>query len=226
METLQKWSLKELIYLLILTLVLCPILIETYAQSLLQDLFQNKLYSGTATGALLAIVFTTGVYLIALKPHGYTFQGLGLRSPTKPYYLQTIGWIFVSITASILLVVILEIIGVGADNEKTESLNNNMSTSSLLIGLISAAVVSPVYEEIFYRGFLYRWFRRYGVGIAMIVSSTIFMIVHIPTYSVLPLTFVNGLIYSWMYERTGSIVPAMIVHGGVNGIGVLVSALI
>lgn len=120
----------------------------------------------------------------------------------------------------------METLGVGAENEKTDSLKTNISPSTLLIGLVSAAVVSPVYEEIFYRGFLYRWFRRYGVGTAVMMSSLIFMVVHIPTYNVLPLVFVNGLINSWMYERTGSVVPRMMVHGGVNGVGVILTYLL
>lgn len=99
-----------------------------------------------------------------------------------------------------------------------------MTLINFVIAFVSASIVSPIYEEIFYRGFLYRWFRgKYGILIGMVVSSLIFMVVHIPTYNVLPTALVSGLFFSWTYEKTGSIIPGIIMHSTFNGIALIVT---
>lgn len=101
-----------------------------------------------------------------------------------------------------------------------------MGILSFLIAFVSAAIISPIYEEIFYRGFLYRWFRvKWGVPAGILLSSSVFMLVHIPTYNTLPVNFLTGVIFSWTYEKTGSIYPGMIIHGVFNGIAVVLTAL-
>ncbi|MCY9517545.1 CPBP family intramembrane glutamic endopeptidase [Paenibacillus apiarius] len=64
----DPWSVKELIALLLLTFVLVPWLIESRLQALFEHIFHNSLYSGTLTGLVMGIIFTTGVYIIALLP--------------------------------------------------------------------------------------------------------------------------------------------------------------
>ncbi|WFT77049.1 CPBP family intramembrane glutamic endopeptidase [Halobacillus naozhouensis] len=59
----------------------------------------------------------------------------------------------------------------------------------------------------------------------MVVSSIIFMIVHIPTWNVLPIAFITGLVTSWVYEKTHSILPAIIIHGVFNGIALILTVL-
>ena len=111
------------------------------------------------------------------------------------------------------------------ENSKTEALQQNINFFSVVIAFISAAVISPIYEEVFYRGFIYRWLRtRIGYSGAVMLSSIIFSIVHIPTYNVMPITFFNGIIFALAYERTNSIWPSVMIHGVTNGIMVLLTS--
>lgn len=111
------------------------------------------------------------------------------------------------------------------ENSKTEALQQNINFFSVVIAFISAAVISPIYEEVFYRGFIYRWLRtRIGYSGAVMLSSIIFSIVHIPTYNVIPITFFNGIIFALAYERTNSIWPSVMIHGVTNGIMVLLTS--
>ncbi|WP_369802655.1 lysostaphin resistance A-like protein [Psychrobacillus sp. OK032] len=90
--------------------------------------------------------------------------------------------------------------------------------------MISAGVVSPVYEEIFYRGFIYRWLRvRLGMNWGIVISSLIFTIAYFPTINAMPVNFINGVVFAWVYEKTGSVIPGMIVHGVFNTIAVLLT---
>ncbi|MFD2700535.1 CPBP family intramembrane glutamic endopeptidase [Paenibacillus shunpengii] len=222
----MEWSFKELGLLLLLVLVIVPVTIEYLLQDFLHEWFQNSLYSGTLTGLIMAIIFIAGVYFIALKPHELRWTDNGLQAFSKSYWGFIVIWFIALIASSILILILMELWGIGTENSKTESLQQNISLLTILIGFVSAAIVSPVYEEIFYRGFLYKWFRvKWGVGAGLILSSIIFTIVHIPTYNTLPVNFVSGVICAWCYEKTGSIVPRMIVHGGFNGLAVILTAL-
>lgn len=222
----MEWSWKELLLLLFLVLVMVPIFIENILQNALLDYFQNSLYSGTLTGFIMAIIFTAGVYFIALKPFNLSWRAVGLNGFSKGYWKWILWWTIVLIVVSIVILIIMDWLLISHENTKTESLQSNLTWMNLLIGFISAAIISPIYEEIFYRGFLYKWFRvKWGVWAGIIISSTIFTIVHIPTYNTLPVNFISSAIFAWTYEKSGSILPAIIIHGIFNGIAVLLTAI-
>jgi len=125
-----------------------------------------------------------------------------------------------------VLVIAMSFLGMGTENSKTESLQSQMNLLNFAIGFVSAAIISPIYEEIFYRGFLYRFFSsRYGVLSGMIISSIIFTVVHIPTFNTLPVNFASGLIFSWVYQKTGSVIPSILIHGIFNGIAVVLTSI-
>ncbi|MDM5154915.1 type II CAAX endopeptidase family protein [Bacillus sp. DX1.1] len=222
----MDWSLKEFILMLILTFILVPFFLEYLFNEFFSNLFQNKLYTDTLTGLIMAIVFLLGVYHITLKPFQLTWKDIGLRSFTKRYWVSTIFWTITLIVLSVVVVIIMDVLGISYENSKTESFQTQLTPINFTIGFISAAVISPFYEEVFYRGFLYKWLRsRFGIAVAIAFSSLIFMLVHIPTYNTLPINFISGLIFAWTYERSGSIVPGIIIHGCFNGIAVILTAL-
>nr|WP_052654289.1 CPBP family intramembrane glutamic endopeptidase [Planococcus massiliensis] len=220
------WKWRDLIYMLVLVLVLVPIFIETVLFNYLLDFFQNELHAGTLNGFIMAIIFTTALYFIVLKPKEQSWKTVGLTPfPLRDWKLIAF-WTIILIVVSIVLVIGMSFIGVGTENSKTESLQSQMTLLNFTIGFVSAAIISPIYEEIFYRGFLYRFFSsRYGVLSGMLISSLIFTVVHIPTYNTLPVNFVSGLIFSWVYHKTGSIIPSILIHGIFNGIAVILTAI-
>ncbi len=224
MKINTKWNVKELILLLLMALVFVPIFIELWLHRFLLQAFGNTLYAGTMTGLTMSIIFTLSVYLIALKPHQLGWKEVGLRSFSKSYWKWIPVWTVLLIVSSILLLIVMDIFGIGVDNSKTESLKEQVTWFTFLIAFFSAAIISPIYEEIFYRGFLYKWIRcRWGVGAGLVVSSLIFTVVHIPTYNTLPVNFISGMIFAWTYGKSGSIVPGIIIHGVFNGLAVVLT---
>ncbi|WP_144510795.1 CPBP family intramembrane glutamic endopeptidase [Bacillus sp. FJAT-22090] len=220
------WSSKELLFSLFLTFIIVPIIIENWLHDWLYILFDDELYAGTFTGLIMAIIFIAGIYFVALKPKGLSWRGVGLLPFHKSYWKSVILWTIVLIITSVGIVVLMEMAGWTSANAKTRSLQNNLNVWTVLIGFVSAAIISPIYEEIFYRGFLYKWFRmKWGVPTGVLFSSLIFMLVHIPTYNTLPINFLSGIIFAWTYEKSGSVYPGMIVHGVFNGIAVLLTVI-
>jgi hypothetical protein len=81
------------------------------------------------------------------------------------------------------------------------------------------AVLAPLVEEIFFRGFLFQGFRaRYGWVPSMLLSSAIFGIAHLDPASLIP-TFILGNLLAYLYHRTNSIWPGAILHVLINTFG-------
>ncbi|WP_211655454.1 CPBP family intramembrane glutamic endopeptidase [Planococcus alpniumensis] len=219
------WSWKELIYLLAIVLIAVPIFVEYSLYHYLVNFFGNELHAGTLTGLVMSIIFMASLYFIVLKPNGQSWKTVGVHTFSPGHWKPIMIWSIVLIVVSIVLVIIMAEFGVGTDNSKTDSLQSQLTRLNFFIGLISAAVISPIYEEIFYRGFLYRFFSsRYGIGVGMLLSASIFTLVHIPTFNTLPVNFVSGLIFAWIYQKTGSVLPCILMHGLFNGIAVILTA--
>ena len=220
------WSWKELVLLLLITFLFVPIVIENLLHDVLYVFLEDSLYAGTITGLVMAIIFTVGVYVIALSPHNLSWRAVGFNTFHTSYWKSILSWTSLLIVVSVGIVILMELLGGTTENTKTESLQNNMGIWTILIAFVSAAIISPIYEEIFYRGFLYRWFRvKWGVPAGILLSSFVFMLVHIPTYNTLPINFLSGVIFSWTYEKTGSLYPGMIIHAVFNGIAVALTAI-
>ena len=85
--------------------------------------------------------------------------------------------------------------------------------------LFTGIVVAPVVEEIVMRGFLFGGLRqRLGWVKAALVSSALFGALHLSIAAFLP-TASLGLLFCFLYQRSNSIWPGIILHTLINGVG-------
>ncbi len=81
----------------------------------------------------------------------------------------------------------------------------------LTIGL-TVTVIAPVIEELFFRGFLQRYFEATkGVTSGVLIASAIFGAIHFNIYMLIPI-LIMATIMGAMAWRIESVFPAMIVH--------------
>jgi membrane protease YdiL (CAAX protease family) len=83
--------------------------------------------------------------------------------------------------------------------------------------LVDTVVLTPIFEEIVFRGLLFATLRRrFALGPAAVLSASIFAVAH--GYGVLgfAVVFWSGLLWAWSYERTGSLLPSMAAHATDN----------
>ena len=86
---------------------------------------------------------------------------------------------------------------------------------------VVGAIFAPLVEEIFFRGFLFQGFReRYGWITAMLLSAAIFAIAHLDLVVLIP-TFILGCLLAYVFHRSNSIWPGIILHFLVNSFGLL-----
>lgn len=78
--------------------------------------------------------------------------------------------------------------------------------------ILAVSAVPAVTEELVYRGCVMGRLRKYGDGFALITSALLFGMMH-GNFTQVPFAFVVGLATGWAVIYTGSIFPAMLIHG-------------
>ncbi len=91
---------------------------------------------------------------------------------------------------------------------------------SLLLNLIGTALLPALLEELLFRGMMLGALRPQGDKAAVIVSAIFFGLIHGNVLQV-PFATILGLILGWLTVRTGSIVPAVLLHFVNNATSVL-----
>lgn len=85
--------------------------------------------------------------------------------------------------------------------------------SESLIGFLAFNILTPIVEEIAFRGVLLRGMlkMRLRPWVAIVISAFVFALLHGTNMQLLTI-FIPGIILGWLYWHTKSIVPGMIVH--------------
>ncbi|GAB3451666.1 type II CAAX endopeptidase family protein [Streptomonospora sediminis] len=81
----------------------------------------------------------------------------------------------------------------------------------LILTMLFLAVLTPIGEELLFRGVIANALLRYGPVIGVLSSSVIFALAH-GINLVLPAAIVVGIIAAELMRRSGSIWPAVVVH--------------
>jgi membrane protease YdiL (CAAX protease family) len=88
-----------------------------------------------------------------------------------------------------------------------------------LLDLVNSVIVTPVLEEIFFRGFIYRILRnRYNVFWGALLSTIIFSLFHGFKIEIIIDTGIAGLIFVYVYQKTESIPLTALTHSVGNGL--------
>jgi len=95
-----------------------------------------------------------------------------------------------------------------------------------LVFIVTGVLLTPVIEEMLFRGVLYGGYRKsFGPAWAITLTTFLFVLLHIPEYMhSLPgilLTIVGALVALWCRLRFSAIGPAVAFHAGFNAAQVL-----
>ena len=86
------------------------------------------------------------------------------------------------------------------------------SKAQIFLFLLIGGVVGPLAEEIFFRGILYGYLRRWGVFAAVSVSTLLFVLPHLSGGN-LPITqLVGGIVFALAYEKEKNLMVPIIIH--------------
>ncbi len=109
---------------------------------------------------------------------------------------------------------LLTIFGVDTQGDQIFQMFDQLESPVWLF--VVGAIVAPIVEEIFFRGFLFQGFRqKYGWMPALFLSSAIFGAAHLDPVSLIP-TFVLGCVLAVVYHRSNSVWPGILFHAAIN----------
>lgn len=96
--------------------------------------------------------------------------------------------------------------------------------SALLVSFLSLCVIPALLEELFFRGALQGLMRPSGSAAAIFGPALLFALLHLDLAQGIT-AFVCGVFLGWLTERTGSILPGMLLHLVNNAIAFTVAYL-
>lgn len=107
--------------------------------------------------------------------------------------------------------------------EPTSSISQtNQSIPMFVLEMLSTAVLVPVMEEFAFRGVMLSALRRYGAGFAIFGSALVFAFAH-AEFSNVVFAFTAGLVFGFLYVKTGNLWISIWIHALNNGIAVVES---
>jgi membrane protease YdiL (CAAX protease family) len=190
---------KEIVWLQILYLFIVPVLLLYY-----------KILPGNFRFIMLLVV---AVLLLGIVRHNHwTYKDLGIsRDFIKdiiPYLLFTVGGVLFLIWLSAIV-----------DHDPFLNWWNNLEFLLLFIPI-------SILQEIIFRGVLMNMFRRAFKSPIFIIglNACIFSLMHVIYLNstfVLPMTFIAGVGFAWMYYRYENLVLISIAHTFLNFVAMI-----
>jgi hypothetical protein len=102
------------------------------------------------------------------------------------------------------------------EQDTVEMFRQFNGASDILGFMFLAVVISPIIEELFFRGFLLTFLKNYTTPlVAIVLSSGVFAFAHLNLGVAIPLWFL-GIALGLAYEHTGSLLVPMTIHGCFN----------
>jgi membrane protease YdiL (CAAX protease family) len=155
-----------------------------------------------------------GVIALYLRKYKVGWKALGWRRVNlwkAALYLAVVLVVFV-VAANILLLIVSALVpGFNANQAQDNEFIGAAKTHHNL-ALVALVLLPPVLEETIFRGFLFPAIsKRTGVIWGAVLSSVIFGLAHMQA-NIGIYTFLLGLLLCFMYVRTKSIVPGIVLH--------------
>jgi membrane protease YdiL (CAAX protease family) len=167
---------------------------------------------------LVDIIAIAAVFYFVLNERRESLSSLGL---TRKHFFMNVRYGVVGYIALIpilTLVMYLTMVLFNMFNIPIEPqpllimLKEENHIPSLIYMCVFTAVLGPFLEEIFFRGFVYGVFKKVmGISWGIIVSAVFFAYVHANLASIFPI-FCLGILLTYLYEKTGSLIPSITVH--------------
>ena len=152
------------------------------------------------------------IYLFVIRPKVFTWRQLGLKKVDR----QGMGRAFVLFIAVIVVIGILQALlqRLGLPLQRF-----TFSTDQgAILALVVTVFVTPLVEELYFRGFLFKGLLMHNrPWVAFVVSAGLFALLHPPILAMVDV-FVVGLLLAYLVKQTKSIWPSVLVHALNNAV--------
>jgi hypothetical protein len=162
---------------------------------------------------------TVAAWLFSLRISRQGLAGWGFTRPSAAFFWT----IPVALVASYAISAVHQQLVDPPPQDIVEQFPRTIAGGALFV--VIAVVFAPLFEEIFFRGFVFKGLRHsWGWWPAALGSAVVFGVAHLQLTVFVPI-FALGIALAWVYERTGSLWTSIAMHAIFNGLAVLVWAL-
>jgi len=112
----------------------------------------------------------------------------------------------------VLLVVYPVLVVMGVDPSGFIKTALPSKANRLLLFFFAGGILSPVAEELFFRGFLYGFLRRWGALLAVVTSSLVFALLHMAFKGSFLVPVTGGLVLAVLYEIEKNLMAPITLH--------------
>ena len=171
----------------------------------------NKNLIDSLTGLGLARLAEIFLMLVVVAVREKRLSAIGLKaSGIYRGFIKGLIWAvsFGLAAGAILFVIYLLGIKMRALFQMQLPFGNRQLTAFFLVG----AIIAPVAEEIFFRGILYGFFRKWGIPAAIVLSTLLFVIPHISGRTVPVTQIVGGILFAVAYEVEKNLLVPITIH--------------
>ena len=82
----------------------------------------------------------------------------------------------------------------------------------IILFFITGGIVAPIAEEMFFRGVIYAYLRKYSILGAIIFSTTFFALSHLPLNFFPIFQIIGGIIFALSFEYSENLAAPIIIH--------------
>lgn len=153
----------------------------------------------------------TALMVLMIGTWGNGMSSIGL-APSKMVSGLIKGLIWSAVVAVATAVAFVLLLTAGVHPLSLIRVNIPAKSEDIFLFFCIGGMVSPIAEEVFFRGILFGFFRRWGFWAAMVLSTLIFVVAH-PGVSNFPLPqLAGGILFAVAYERGKSLIVPITVH--------------
>jgi uncharacterized protein len=146
---------------------------------------------------------------------------LGLRAPRS--WSGAVGWSIALVVAILVVIPILESRLHGGEEQGLAPDGWDPDRAQqYVVNAVMIAGVTPVVEELMFRGAGYSLLARFGQVVAILVVGVTFGLVHGLVYGLAALT-VFGIGLAWLRAKTESVYPCIVIHCLFNTVALVVA---
>ena len=163
------------------------------------------------SGLGLARLVEIFLLMAIVKVREQRLAAIGLTAPSAYRgFIRGLIWAVSFGLAAAVVLFVIELLGI-----KMKALFQMQlppETGQLIAFFLVGTIIAPVAEEIFFRGLLYGFFRKWGIPVAVILSTFLFVLPHSSGRTVPVTQIVGGILFAVAYEVEKNLLVPITIH--------------
>ncbi|MBL8664956.1 MAG: CPBP family intramembrane metalloprotease [Candidatus Odyssella sp.] len=176
--------------------------------------------------AAWTFAWLAAIWFVFVRGRGLSFADLGYTVPGRRWALIGVGAGFGALPLALLAAALLRP-ALGSDSlpslQQYFGSGADFTVFHAMTMLLYGGFLVPLTEELLFRGLLFRWLRqRLDFWPAALVSAALFGVAH-GTADKAIIAGLLGLPLAWLFERSRSLAPAILLHQTYNSLALMLT---